>query len=67
MSGTVRREDLEAKLREIEEVVTGVEEEARSRGRLVAVGVAVAVVALVAYTMWRRRHRQVRVEIFYER
>jgi len=62
---TVDRSDLEAKLREIEGVVTETEEEVRSRGRLIVVGVAVVAVVLVGYAVWRMRRKPIQVEVYY--
>lgn len=61
---TIHRDDLEAKLREIEEVVSDTEEEARDNARVVAAGVAVVVVALVAYGIWRSRRRRIHIEVY---
>ncbi len=63
---TIGRDDLEAKLREIEETVVGGEEEIRGRTRLLLLGVTAVAVALVAYGIWRSRRRQIRVEVFYQ-
>jgi hypothetical protein len=52
---TIDKTELEAKLREIEGVVTDIEEDARSNTMLVAVVVAVAVVGVVALVVWRSR------------
>jgi malonyl CoA-acyl carrier protein transacylase len=62
---TVDRSDLEAKLREIEGVVTETEEEVRSRGRLIIAGVAVVAVVLVGYAVWRMRRKPIQVEVYY--
>ena len=62
---TVDRSDLEAKLREIEGVVTETEEEVRSRGRLIVAGVAVVAVVLVGYAVWRMRRKPIQVEVYY--
>ncbi|HSJ70516.1 MAG TPA: hypothetical protein VLA29_02595 [Acidimicrobiia bacterium] len=59
----IDRDDLEAKLAEIEGVVTDVGSEARSKVRLVVVGAAV-VVGLVALAVWRSRRSKVRVEVY---
>ena len=61
---TVDKVDLEAKLREIEGVVTDVEQEARSNALLIGVVVGVVVVSVVAFSVWRSRHRRIRVEVF---
>ncbi len=59
----IDKADLEAKLAEIEGVVTDVGSEARSNVRLVVVGAAV-VVGLVAFAVWRSRRSKVRVEVY---
>ena len=61
---TVQKADLEAKLREIEGVVTDVEEEARSNVVTVAVVAGVAVVGLIAFAVWRSRRSRIRVEVY---
>ena len=61
----IDKSDLEAKLREIEGVVVDVEEEVQSKGTVVAIGVAVVVVGLVAYGIWRRRRNRIRVEVYH--
>lgn len=60
----INKSDLEAKLREIEGVVTEVEEEARSNMRTVAIVAGVAVVAVVALVVWRSRRSKIRVEVY---
>jgi hypothetical protein len=61
---TVQKADLEAKLLEIEGVVTDVEEEARSSVVTVAVVAGVVVVGLVAFAIWRSRRSRIRVEVY---
>ena len=61
----IDRSDLEAKLREIEGVVVDVEEDVQSKGAYVAIGVAVVVVGLVAFSIWRRRRNRIRVEVYH--
>ena len=61
---TVQKADLEAKLLEIEGVVTDVEEEARSSVVAVAVVAGVVVVGLVAFAVWRSRRSRIRVEVY---
>lgn len=61
---TVQKADLEAKLREIEGVVTDVEEEARSNATTIAVVAGVVVVGLVALAVWRSRRSKIRVEVY---
>jgi hypothetical protein len=52
----INKADLEAKLREIEGVVTDVEEEARSNIQ--------TVVAVVAFMVWKSRRSKIRVEVY---
>lgn len=61
---TVQKADLEAKLREIEGVVTDVEEEARSNAVTVAVVAGVVVVGLIAFAVWRSRRSRIRVQVY---
>lgn len=61
---SIDKADLEAKLREIEGVVTEVEDEAIGNAKLIAVGVAVAVVGLVAYGIWRHKRNKIRIEVY---
>ncbi len=61
---TIQKSDLEAKLREIEGVVTDVEEEAKSNAMLVGIVVGVLVVGIVAFSIWKSRHGRIRVEVF---
>ena len=61
---TVQKADLEAKLLEIEGVITEVEEDARSSVVTVAVIVGVVVVGVVALAIWRSRRSRIRVEVY---
>lgn len=61
---TVQKADLEAKLREIEGVVTDVEEEAKSNAVTVAVVAGVVVLGIVAFAVWRSRQSKIRVEVY---
>jgi hypothetical protein len=61
---TVDKAELEAKLREIEGVVTDVEKEARSNALMIGVIAGVVVVGIVAFSVWRSRHNRIRVEVF---
>lgn len=60
----IDKSDLEAKLREIEGVVTDVEEETANRARWVAIGATAVVVGLVVYGVWRSRRNKIRVEVY---
>lgn len=61
---TVNKADLEAKLRQIEGVVTDVEEEARSNVVSLRVAVGVVVIGLVVLAVWRSRRSKIRVEVY---
>jgi hypothetical protein len=61
---TVQKADLEAKLREIEGVVTDVEEEARSNATTVAIVAGAVIIGLVAFAIWRSRQSKIRVEVY---
>ena len=61
---TIDKTELEAKLREIEGVVTDIEEEAKSNTVIVAAVLTVAVVGVVALMVWRSRRSRVRIEVY---
>jgi hypothetical protein len=61
---TISHDDLESKLREIEDVVTDTESEVRSKAPAIIAGVTVVVVLAIAYTVWRSRRRRIRVEVY---
>lgn len=60
----IDKSDLEAKLREIEGVVTDAEEETIKTARWVAIGAVALVVGVVALGIWRSRKNKARVEVF---
>ena len=61
---TVEKSDLEAKLREIQEIVDETGEQAKTTGVIIAV--AAVVIILIAYLSGRRKGKQgsARVEVF---
>lgn len=61
---SVDKTELEAKLREIEGVVTEFEEDAKSNVMMVAAVVTVAVVGVVALAVWRSRRSRIRIEVY---
>jgi len=61
---TVHKADLEAKLREIEGVVTDVEEEARTSVVTISVVAGAVVIGLVVFAIWRSRRSKIRVEVY---
>lgn len=63
---TIHRDDIEAKLREIEGVVTDTEEELSRRRTLILVGIGVVAVGFIAYRIWKRSQRPVRIEVFHQ-
>ncbi len=63
----VTPQDLEAKFREVEDAVVETEAELKDRALLLAVGAAVVVVGVVAYSIWRSRRKRIRVEVYYQR
>ena len=62
---TITRDDLEGKLREIEDVVVETEGEARRNASLYIGGAVVVMVALVAYGIWRSRRRRIHIEVYH--
>ena len=61
---TVTRNELESKLRDIEDVVVTTEDDAKQNVGIV-VGVAVVVVvAIVAYGIWRSRRKRIHIEVY---
>ena len=61
---TVEKSDLEAKLREIEGVVTDVEQEARSNALMIGIGAGAVIVGIVVFSIWRSRRSRIRVEVY---
>jgi FtsZ-interacting cell division protein ZipA len=61
---TISRDDLEAKLREIEGVVTDTEEDAKQNMGMVIGGAVVVVIAVVAFGIWRSRRRRIHIEVY---
>ena len=61
---SVSRDDLEAKLREIEGVVVETEDDAKRNMGVIIGGAVVVVVALVAYGIWRSRRRRIHIEVY---
>jgi hypothetical protein len=61
---TIDKTELEAKLREIEGVVTDIEEDAKSNAVIVVAVVAVAVVGVVALMVWHSRRSRIRIEVY---
>ena len=62
---TISRDDLEGKLREIEDVVVETEGEAKRNAALYISGAVVVVAARVAYGIWRSRRRRIHVEVYH--
>ena len=56
---TVSRDDLESKLRDIEDVVVTTEDEAKQNVGLIVGGAVVVVAVIIAYGIWRSRRRRI--------
>lgn len=61
---TVTRDELELKLRDIEDVVVTTEGEAKQNVGLIVGAAVVVVVAVVAYGIWRSRRRRIHIEVY---
>ena len=61
---TISRDDLESKLRDIEDVVVASEDDAKANAGLLMAGAVVVVVAVVAYGIWRSRRRRIHIEVY---
>lgn len=61
---SISRNDLETKLREIEDTVVDTGEEVRGKGALIAAGVVTVVVVIVVWGIMKRRRGRVRVEVY---
>ncbi len=61
---TISRDDLEARLRDIQDVVVTSEEEAKQNAGLLIGGAVVVVIAIVAYSIWRSRRRRIHIEVY---
>ncbi len=61
---SVSRDDLEAKLREIEGVVVETEDEAKKNMGVVIGGAVVVVVVLVAFGIWKSRRKRIHIEVY---
>ena len=61
---TITPADLESKLQEIEEVTVG--REGTPRAKATVVVAVVVVTAIIAYSIWRRQRRRIKVEVFYQ-
>lgn len=60
----ISKTDLEAKLREIEGVVTEVEQDAKSNLVTIAVVGGAVVVGVIALMVWKSRRSKIRVEVY---
>ncbi len=61
---TVSRDDLESKLRDIEDVVVTTEDEAKQNVGLIVGGAVVVVAVIIAYGIWRSRRRRIHIEVY---
>ena len=61
---TVSRDDLESKLRDIEDVVVATEDDAKQNVALIVGSVVVVAAVLIAYGIWRSRRRRIHIEVY---
>jgi hypothetical protein len=61
---SVSRDDLEAKLREIEGAVIETEDEAKQNMAVIIGGAVAGAVVLVAFSIWRSRRRRIHIEVY---
>jgi len=61
---TVSRDDLESKLRDIEDVVVTTEDEAKQNVALIVGSAVVVVAVIIAYSVWRSRRRRIHIEVY---
>ena len=61
---TVSRDDLESKLRDIEDVVVATEDDAKQNVGLLVAGAVVVVAGVIAYGIWRSRRRRIHIEVY---
>lgn len=61
---TVTRDELEAKLRDIEGVVVATEEEAKANVGVIVGAVVVVAVVVIAYGIWRSRRKRIHIEVY---
>jgi len=61
---TVSRDDLESKLKDIEDVVVATEDDAKQNVALIVGGVVVVAAVLIAYGIWRSRRRRIHIEVY---
>ena len=57
---TITRDDLEGKLREIEDVI----DDTAKWSRWAIAGIAVAAVVVIGFGIWRARGKQITVEVY---
>ena len=61
---TISRDDLEASLRDIQDVVVTREEDVKQNAGLLIGGAVVVVIAIFAYSIWRSRRRRIHIEVY---
>jgi len=61
---TVSRDDLESKLRDIEDVVVATEDDAKQNVALIVGSVVVVAAVIIAYGIWRSRRRRIHIEVY---
>ncbi|MGB5167807.1 MAG: hypothetical protein WBP49_05295 [Acidimicrobiia bacterium] len=61
---TVTRDELEAKLRDIEDVVVATEEDAKANLSVIVGAAVVVAVVIIAYGVWRSRRKRIHIQVF---
>ena len=61
---TISRDDLEASLRDIQDVVVTTEEDAKANIAVIVGAAVVVVVVVIAYGVWRSRRKRIHIQVF---
>jgi hypothetical protein len=61
---TISRDDLEASLRDIQDVVATTEEDAKANIAVIVGAAVVVAVVVIAYGVWRSRRKRIHIQVF---
>ncbi len=61
---TISRDDLEASLRDIQDVVVTTEEDAKANIAVIVGAAVVVAVVVIAYGVWRSRRKRIHIQVF---
>ena len=61
---TISRDDLEASLRDIQDVVVTTEEDAKANIAVIVGAAVVVAVVIIAYGVWRSRRKRIHIQVF---